>query len=133
MSFTQACFIRKDTIELRERLTKLGYRFSTYASENRCIATSTSSIDDNGEASVISRRPTAAIISEHMFDDNNPHTTWNCAGRIDCGTNEKMFLALSALRDDSDRHQWMIVTGANETYWVKSSVNRFTLNAGLFT
>ena len=27
---------------------------------------------------------------------------------IDCGTNEGMFLALAALRDDTDRNQWFV-------------------------
>lgn len=43
-----------------------------------------------------------------MFDSKDPHITWNCAGRIDCGTNEELFLALAALRDDTDKFQWFI-------------------------
>lgn len=30
------------------------------------------------------------------------------AGRIDCGTNEELFLAIAALRDDTDKYQWFI-------------------------
>ena len=41
-----------------------------------------------------------------MFDSKDPHITWNCAGRIDCGTNEELFLALAALRNDTDKYQW---------------------------
>ena len=33
---------------------------------------------------------------------------------IDCGINEEMFLALAALRDDTDEHQWFIAT---DTLW----------------
>lgn len=29
-------------------------------------------------------------------------------GRIDCGTNEELFLAIAALRDDSNYMQWFI-------------------------
>lgn len=43
-----------------------------------------------------------------MFDSKDPHITWNCAGRIDCGTNEELFLALAALRDDTNMFQWFI-------------------------
>lgn len=41
-----------------------------------------------------------------VFDDTNPHHTWNCAGRIDCSINEELFLAIAALRDDTDKNQW---------------------------
>ena len=27
-------------------------------------------------------------------------------GRIDCGTNEELFLAIASLRDDTDKYQW---------------------------
>jgi len=37
-----------------------------------------------------------------------------------------MFLALAALRDDSDIHQWMIVTDFKGTHWVKSVEDIFT-------
>ena len=32
---------------------------------------------------------------------------------IDCGTNEELFIALAALRDDTDKNQW-IIDEANE-------------------
>lgn len=38
----------------------------------------------------------------------NPHTTWNCAGRIDCNYNEELFLAIAAIRNDTDANQWFI-------------------------
>lgn len=40
--------------------------------------------------------------------------TWHCTDSdnkpwcIDCGTNEEMFLALAALRDDTDKNQWFV-------------------------
>lgn len=46
------------------------------------------------------------IIIKGAFDATNPYRTWNCAGRIDCGTNEELFLAIAALRDDTDDNQW---------------------------
>lgn len=126
MRFMQSCFIIKNTKELRKELGKLGYKFVIYAREKQGIATSTSSIIEDGERSIISRQPTAAIICEDSFDSSNHHITWNCAGRIDCGINEEMFLALAALRDDSDIHQWMIVTDFKGTHWVKSVEDIFT-------
>ena len=34
---------------------------------------------------------------------------------IDCGTNEELFLALAALRDDTDKNQW-VIDEANECF-----------------
>lgn len=49
-----------------------------------------------------------AAIKNETFDSCNPHTTWNCAGRIDCNDNEKLFLAIAAIRNDTDANQWFI-------------------------
>lgn len=123
MAFKETCFIRKNTKELREELSKLGYKFKVYASKRQCIATASS------EDAKMSMQPAAAIICEDSFDSDNPHITWNCAGRIDCGTNEEMFLALAALRDDSDLYQWMIVTDTKGTHWMKSVEDKFAGDA----
>lgn len=48
------------------------------------------------------------VILKEVFDDTNPHCTWNCAGRIDCSINEELFLVIAALRDDSNYMQWFI-------------------------
>lgn len=130
MAFKQPCFIRKNTKEIREELGKLGYKFKVYASKRQCIATATSWLEDiidNGISLtyITTMHPTAAIICEDSFDSNDPHVSWNCIGRIDCGTNEEMFLALAALRDDSDLHQWMIVTDTKGTHWTKSTGDKF--------
>lgn len=47
-------------------------------------------------------------ISEGLFNDKHPYRTYDYAGRIDCGTNEELFLAIAALRDDTDKYQWFI-------------------------
>jgi len=53
-------------------------------------------------------------------------------GFIDCGTNEKLFLALAALRDDSDYMQWFIVINPVGTQkvgdWYFSDHNRCNRN-----
>ena len=41
---------------------------------------------------------------------------------IDCGTNEELFLAIAALRDDSDRFQWF-VDDFDDSIWQKSEWN----------
>ena len=80
--FTTPCFIRKNTQELREKLEELGYG---------CIYDG--SVNDN-------------IIScfEGMYAvDYKSHPA--C---FDCSDNEPLFLALAALRDDSDYMQWLL-------------------------
>lgn len=99
MGFTTPCFIRKDTQELRKKLEELGYKPSIVIFDNKklCLATAA-----NKEYAKYTN------ITNEMFYSKDPHITWNCAGRIDCGTNEELFLALAALRDDTDKFQWFI-------------------------
>lgn len=95
--FTTSCFIRKNTAELRKKLEKLGYEPTTtiFDKGKLCIATC-----------VYDQCTKYANIPEEMFDSTNPYVTWNCAGRIDCGTNENLFLALAALSEQTDYMQW---------------------------
>lgn len=90
--FTQSCFIRKNTSELRNKLEELGYKTSTICKGGN-IATS----------SIIGKY---SIISDWQLNSTNPHITWNNGHRIDCGTNEELFLAIASLRDDRDYMQW---------------------------
>lgn len=90
--FTQSCFIRKNTSELRNKLEELGYTTSTIC-KGCNIATSY----------ILGKY---SIISDWQLNSTNPHITWNNGHRIDCGTNEELFLAIAALRDDSDYMQW---------------------------
>jgi hypothetical protein len=98
MGFTTPCFIRKNTPELRKKLEKLGYKSRTISNNDKlCLATTANNVYAK-----------YTIITNEMFDSVDPHRTWNCAGRIDCGTNEELFLAISALRDDTNKNQWFI-------------------------
>lgn len=94
--FTTSCFIRRNTAELHKKLEELGYEPTGVISNNEklCIATVVS-----GECAKYTN------ITEEMFDTTNPHETWNCAGRINCGIDENLFLALAALREDTDMGQ----------------------------
>ena len=98
MGFTTAAFIRRNTPELRKKLEELGYNHPTdvFEDERFCIATSPANCNYH-------------IIIKGAFDDTNPHHTWNCAGRIDCGDNEELFLSIASLRDDTDKYQWFIM------------------------
>ena len=40
-----------------------------------------------------------------MIDNNSDDPD----GSINCGTNEELFLAIAALRNDSDRFQWFVM------------------------
>lgn len=81
MGFTTPCFIRKNTEALRKKLEEVGYKMLSPIEY------------DNLECS-----------------DNwvNDIKSLNDCNGIDCGTNEELFLALAALRDDTNMFQWFI-------------------------
>lgn len=81
MGFTTPCFIRKNTQELRRGLEELGYKMLSPIEY------------DNLECS-----------------DNwvNDIKSLNDCNGINCGFNEELFLAIAALRDDSNYMQWFI-------------------------
>lgn len=120
MGFITPCFIRKNTLELRKKLEELGYNHPIDVIEDERFCIATSPVNCNYH-----------IIIKGAFDDTNPHYTWNCAGRIDCGTNEELFLGIAALRDDTDKYQWF--TDGNKwimcpaikfsTYWVYNDID----------
>ena len=86
--YTTACFIRKNTKELRDKLGSitgterwlfsLRNGYGNYIIHNQYIDSSDNSVEDN-----------------------------KC-DLIDCGDNEELFLAIAALRDDSNEHQWFV-------------------------
>jgi hypothetical protein len=104
MGFTTPCFIRKNTEALREKLEEVGYKMLSPIEY------------DNLECS-----------------DNwvNDIKSLNDCNGFDCGTNEELFLAIAALRDDTDKYQWF--TDGNKwilcpeikfsTYWVYNDVD----------
>lgn len=81
MSFTQSCFIRKNTPELKKKLEELGYKMNLIYSPN----------EHNLYIG-------SGVYSSANFIDNY---------YLDCGTNEELFLALAALRDDTNVNQWL--------------------------
>lgn len=103
--FAQSCFIRKNTSELRNKLEEFGYATSTICKDGN-IATS----------SILGKY---SIISDWQLNSTNPHITWNNGHRIDCGTNEELFLAIASLRDDSNYMQWF----TDGEKWLKNKQN----------
>lgn len=101
--FTQKCFIRKNTPEIRKRLDEIGRAFI----EN-----------GHGEWRIHVDKNEYLFCGDEQFCDGR---IYFYIGRvckpiegIDCGTNEDLFLAIAALRDDTDKNQWF--TDGNG-YW----------------
>lgn len=89
--FTTPCFIRKSTVKLRKKLEELGYRlWGAYLNEDLCIFT----------------EPINGLYRIEFFS-NIPHPEETDA--IDCETNEHLFLALAALREDTNKGQWFVM------------------------
>ena len=87
--FKQPCFIKKITTELKEKLKELGYKDvgkARYYGESQYIYCD------------------GRIFYESPCTINARHKTF-----IDCGDNEELFLAIAAIRDDTDKHQWFVL------------------------
>lgn len=102
--FTTPCFIRKNTPELKSKLENIGYH----------------------------RRPIKEKYDKHKFlltycDGCYNSSTGNETGienYIDCGYNKKLFLAIAALRDDTDKYQ-CITNGKILMTCEKDDINEF--------
>ena len=92
MGFTQSCFIRKSTKDLTDKLYRIGnrscrgYWHSDINTLLVCESDQYRCLDDEwGNAVSLTKK-----------------------GYINCGTNEELFLAIAALRDDSDVYQYFV-------------------------
>ena len=104
--FTNSCHINKNTKYLRDELEKLG---------RVCIS--------NGFAEWYIPIEDCKYLycSDEPFDGNRIYyytgKMVKPTNSIYCDTNEELFLAIAALRDDSDKHQWF----TNDVFWIKCS------------
>lgn len=101
MGFTTPCFIREDTEYLREKLKKLGY----------------TPFDDDKRDGLVADK------SGYMYsilENNLISSTYNC------GVNENLFLAIAALRDDTNENQWFI---CDVNHWDRSDNGEATVYA----
>lgn len=98
MGFTTPCFIRKNTQELRRGLEELGYEILNSGN------TTLDAHSYDGKGSHKSIEEGRAIITSYgnLYGVIYDIDTVTKKGRIDCGTNEELFLAIAALRDDSN-------------------------------
>lgn len=87
--FTTPCYIRKNTKELRARLEELGYE----------------TLGDN--------KFPVMLADDSEITTHEDEAFFDCliSDPIDCRTNEALFLALAALRDDTDMGQWFVDKG----------------------
>lgn len=89
--FTTPCFIMNNTPGLRKKLRKLGYKVLPNFADFPCLSARD-----------------GLVIPTDLFNRN---------GGFNCGSDESLFLAIAALRDDTDRHQWFC---DDEGRWEKS-------------
>ena len=117
--FTRPCFIRKNTPELRKKLEELGYnRYPLWMAD----------WDDDDSRYIY-------LVADVLYYTYPQEPSKPKRGEhINCGTNEELFLALAALRDDSDYMQWFIcikdLETAFESYYkgdfILCKINKFS-------
>lgn len=96
--FTQPCFIRKNTPELRKKLEELGY-----------IPLTMNLLLEKAPTLVAMEFPRGnPIFNAVIYIHEYVKMFQNEIKFIDCGTNENLFLAIASLRDDTDYGQWFI-------------------------
>lgn len=97
--FTTPCFIRKNTQEIRNKLEKLGYYKNSPKWTDDCSIIWTYQYPVKGF-------DTPNYVIADSFDIPFDKVSVLRGKFIDCGTNEDLFLAIAALRDDTDKYQW---------------------------
>ena len=99
MGFTTPCFIRKNTPELRKKLEELGYIKNSPKWTDDCnIVWAYQYSEEKGF-------DTPHYVIANAFDIPFDKHSRLCGKLIDCGTNEELFLAIAALRDDTGDNQ----------------------------
>ena len=98
--FVASCFIKKNTPELRKKLEELGYTYNGRDTE--------------------SWGASALYCFDGKYYEVYPAKPSRYHSIVDCGTNEELFLGLAALRDDTDKNQW-VIDEANECFGWENS------------
>lgn len=106
MGFTTAAFIRRNTPEIRKKLEELGYIKNSPIWTDNCSIIWAYQYPEKGF-------DTPNYVIAHSFDIPFDKHSRLCGKFIDCGTNENLFLAIAALRDDTNENQWF----TNGTDW----------------
>ena len=114
--FTTDCFIRKNTKELRDKLEDLGYEEYPYGyigDENLYAESYREGWFDGMEWHVTGEIPN--------YDSTTDDDVKGGDYGVDCGVNEDLFLAIAALRDDSDYMQYFVTE--EEQHWVNQGLS----------
>ena len=107
MGFTTPCFIRKNTDNIRKKLEELGYIKNSPKWTDDCnIIWAYQYSEEKGF-------DTPHYVIANAFDIPFDKHSRLCGKFIDCGTNEELFLAIAALRDDTDDSQWFVYPPEN--------------------
>lgn len=93
--FTTPCFIRKNTPELRDKLKELGYHVCS------CTTSKTAIYLMVGYGGV-------HAVSDEVVDVFEDEVKAGILKSIDCGENISLFLAIAAMRDDTDKNQYFV-------------------------
>lgn len=101
MGFTTPCFIRKNTPELRKKLEELGYVKNSPIWTDNCSTIWAYQYPEKGF-------DTPNYVIADSFDIPFDKHSRLFGKFIDCGTNEDLFLALAALRDDTSANQYWV-------------------------
>lgn len=103
--FTTPCFIRKNDPELRKKLEELGYKIinsgDTTLDAHNFDGRGHHKHIDEGTAIITSYGGYYGVV--YVADDVTNK------GRIDCGTNENLFLTLVELKKDTYEGQWFVM------------------------
>lgn len=87
MTFTKTCFIRKNTPELRSKLERLGI-----VKHPSCIESSNNYL----------------YVGRGFYNTLPIGYDEEIKNAIDCNYNEELFLAIAAIRNDTDIRQWFV-------------------------
>lgn len=101
MAFIQPCFIRNNTPELRKKLEGLGYEPSFSMGKYPEVYKNIVVCNFFGNRYY-------GISDDEATRPGDITDAIKNRGLIDCGTNEDLFFALAALRDDKPDYQWFI-------------------------
>lgn len=116
--FQQRAFLRLNAYVIQEILKEIGYHICPCCNFKDAVwlCTSPANGSVHGIGYSDETRPLPVELELKLF------LSQKSDDEIDCGTNEELFLAIAALRDDTDKHQWF--TDGNK--WVKCSENKFS-------
>lgn len=102
MGFTTKCFIRINTRELQDKLKEMGYLICPC-----CNAKNAVWLDNNPHSSSIHGIGYSDETASTTVEEELARFTME-TDAIDCGTNEELFLALAAKRDDTSDNQYWV-------------------------